>query len=210
MDESSMLNTVISGEEVELAVRNLKNGKSPGTDGVPGEFYKYSLDRLGLILVELFNNICETGVFPAQWTEGVIVPIHKKGNRNDPGNYRGITLLNITGKIFTTVLNSRLKTWAEETNAIDECQAGFRNGYSTTDKNFVLQSIVQKYLDRKRSKFYCAFIDFSKAFDTVNRTKLWYVLIKKGLHGKMIKILEDMYAQVKSSVRVGKCRTSFF
>jgi hypothetical protein len=90
------------------------------------------------------------------------------------------------------------------TYVIDECQAGFRNGYSTTDtcNVFILQCVAQQYLDRKKSKFYCAFIDFSKAFDTVNRTKLWYILIKKGIHGKMISILENMYAQMRSSVRV--------
>jgi hypothetical protein len=210
MNIHNVLNTAITEEEVTLATSKLKNGKSTGTDGIPGEFYRYSLHKLYPIFVKLFNNMFKHGVFPAQWTEGVIVPIHKKGDKNDPGNYRGITLLNIAGTFFTTILNTRLKAWSEDTNAVEECQSGFRNGYSTTDNIFVLQCVAQKYLDRKKSKFYCAFIDFSKAFDTVNRTKLWYILIRKGIHGKMINILENMYAQVKSSVRIGKCRTSFF
>ena len=72
-----------------------------------------------------------------------------------------------------TVLTSRLTQWCEVTqwckehNIIDESQDGFRRGYSTIDNIFTLQSIAQKYLSNSGGRFYCLFIDFSKAFDRI-------------------------------------------
>jgi hypothetical protein len=79
MNANSLLKIEISDKEVTLATRNLRNGKSPSTDGIPGELYKCSilLDRFKPIFVNLFNSIFEKGVFPAQWSEEVIAPIHK-------------------------------------------------------------------------------------------------------------------------------------
>ena len=93
---------------------------------------------------------------------------------------------------------------------IDESQAGFRRGYSTIDNIFILQCIVQKYLTRKRGKFYCAFVDFAKAFDTVERQRLWYILLKGGIRGKMFKMLHTIYQDVKSCVRTKQGLTSYF
>ena len=76
--------------------------------------------------------------------------------------------------------------WSEVENIIAECQAGFRQGRSTIDQIFILKTIVDKYLFRKKGRFYCMFVDFSKAFDTVNRDYLIYTVIKQGMHGKML------------------------
>ena len=62
----------------------------------------------------LFNKIFDLEYFPGSWSEGFIVPLHKKGSQDDVNNYRGITLLSTLGKLYTSILNNRLKTWAEE------------------------------------------------------------------------------------------------
>ena len=66
------------------------------------------------VLTGLFNTIYNTGNFPDQWTTGVIVPIFKKSDNDNPANYRGITLTSTMGKLFTYALNRRLTTWAED------------------------------------------------------------------------------------------------
>ena len=71
---------------------------------------------------------------------------------------------------------------------IDESQAGFRSGYSTIDNAFVLQSIISKLLSKKRGKLYVAFIDFKTAFDSVHRGKLWTLLAKANVKGKLNKV----------------------
>ena len=69
------------------------------------------------------------------------------------------------------------------------------------DHIFVLETILDKFLTRKKGRFYCLFVDFSKAFDCVNRNYLIYTLIKNGMHGKMLKLLRDMYSNVMASVK---------
>ena len=101
-----------------------------------------------------------SGQFPDAWTEAIIQPLHKKGNTQDPNNYRGISLLNVCSKLYSYILNKRLVTWIEENGSIGE-QAGFRRDYSTTDHIFTLFAVIQKYLLHKK-KLYVAFIDFKK------------------------------------------------
>ena len=127
-----------------------------------------------------------------------------------PGNYRGISLLSNLSKVFTGTSNCRIVRWSEVKNIIAECQAGFRQGRSTVDQLFILKTIVDKYLFRKKGRFYCMFVDFSKAFDTVNRDYLIYTLIKQGMHGKMLKLVREIYSQVKATVRTKDGLTKLF
>ena len=60
------------------------------------------------VLCKLFNNILNTGNFPEIWVRSIIIPVFKKGNQNDPGNYRGISLVSHMGKLFTSLLYNRL------------------------------------------------------------------------------------------------------
>ena len=143
----------------------------------------------------LFNKIFEFGYFPKRWSEGFIVPIYKKGDKNEPSNYRGITLLSTT-----RILNNRLNEWAENYNVYVEAQAGFRKNMSTVDNIFVLNILITHVLNQNK-KLYCAFVDFTKAFDFVVRDILWYKLIKVGVRGKMLDIIRSMYTEVKSQVK---------
>ena len=106
---SHILNTEITAKEIQDAIKSLKNNKASGTDLILNEFLKNSVYKLLDILVKLFNLILDSGTFPSAWTIGVIRPIYKdKGNRENPNNYRGITILSCFGKLFTNILNSRL------------------------------------------------------------------------------------------------------
>ena len=124
------------------------------------------------LLVELFNFVFDSGNFPSEWFSVIVIPLFNKGSRDDVNNYRGISLLNVLGKIFTSILNARLNRWSESMNIVSDCQAGFRKGHSTVDNIFVLHAIIQKYLSVRRGKFYCLFVDFPKAFDRINHTLL--------------------------------------
>ena len=138
--------------------------------------------------------------------------IHKSGPVNSPENYRAIALINCLCKIFINILTIRLTDWAETHQVIDESQAGFRKGYGTTDNIFSLHALVQKYLCRKKGRFYCIFIDFKRAFDSIQHANLWYSLQRKGINpgGKFLTIFKSMYSQLKSCVKVKKGLTQFF
>ena len=118
-------------------------------------------------------------VFHTDWRKSVITPLFKKGDDKFPDNYRGISLLSVVSKVFTAVLNKRPYAWAEKDGKISKEQAGYRKGYSTIDHIFTLIAMVKRTLNSRRGgKVYVAFIDYKKAFDTVDREKLWETLEK--------------------------------
>lgn len=93
-------------------------------------------------------------------------PIHKKENKQDCNNYRGIALLNVTHKVFSNCILSRLKSKAEET--IGDYQGGFRLGRLIVDQIFILRQLFQKiWLFDK--EIYVLFIDFKKAYNSIHR-----------------------------------------
>ena len=201
-DIDSYFNRPISKEEVLVALRKLKNRKAAGPDGIIGELLKNSGSQILNFLVKFFNALFDKGIFPESWTESIILPLYKKGDANNPNNYRGITLCNVCSKIYSTIINNRLLEWVEENNITGEHQAGFKRNYSTIDHMFTLLSFVQKQFSFNR-KLYVAFIDFEKAFDSINRSLLWPILLKNGIKGKLFQCIRSMYDNVKVRVRCG-------
>ena len=102
------LNVSIDICEVMNGIKELKQGKSSGADMLVNEFFITGKDILAPFLVRLFNYAFDSGIFPKSWSEGLLIPIHKKGIKSVPENYRGITLLSVLGKLFTRILNKRL------------------------------------------------------------------------------------------------------
>ena len=153
------------------------------------------------VLTDLFNHILNTGHYPQQWSRGILTPIHKGGSRYDPINYRGITVLNSIGKIFTSVLQSRLLVWAEERSLIPESQFGFRSNRSTVDCIFILNTVIEVSLSQKKHLYVC-YVDFKKAFDSVNHTLLWSCLVNFGVSHRTLTVLQSMYASAYSCVKI--------
>ena len=91
----------ITDEEFEAAINKLKANKSPGIDNILNEVIRTGKEAIEGHLVNLFNRILDTGEYPAFWSFGPIVPIHRKDDRSKVENYRGITLLSALGKLFT-------------------------------------------------------------------------------------------------------------
>ena len=104
-----MPNIPIGVHEIREAITQLKPGKTGGEDLLIYELFSHGTVVLVPYVTSLFNFIFSSGIFPEPWTEGLLVPLHKKGNLFLPDNYRGITLLSVLGKLFTRVLNNRLE-----------------------------------------------------------------------------------------------------
>ena len=119
-------------------------------------------------------------------------------------------MLDTFGKIYTSILNRRLTFYVNMYGKIAESQSGFREGYSTIDNAFILMSVIQKYLCKKKGKIYVCFVDFQKVFDSVHRDKLWNVLKTVGVKGNLFKVVKDMYKCVKACVKVNDDYTDYF
>ena len=212
MDESEnedcFLNQPITREEVTRAIQKLKLNKAAGPDGIIGELFKYAQSFIISFFVIFFNALFDKGVFPVNWSESIVLPLFKKGDVNNPGNYRGICLTDVSSKLYCTIINARLQTWVATYNITGEYQAGFKKGYSTIDHMFTLMSCIQKQFCMNR-KLYVAFIDFEKAFDSINRQCLWPILIKQGVKGKLFRSIRSMYENVKVKIRCGASFTDY-
>ena len=208
--EEIVFNAPITDEEILKSVKALNMSKSPGLDGLPPGIFKHSIDIILPIVKRFFNRLFDLGEFPEDWAFSFIVPVHKKGDKNRAENYRGISLLDIFGKIYTSIINRRLIFVTNLYSIISESQAGFRDGYSTIDNLFILQAVISKYLSKRRGKVYIGFVDFKAAFDSVHRDKLWSALNRYGIKGKLLNSIKAVYKSVKSCVKVRDTLTESF
>jgi hypothetical protein len=125
------LDRKIEREEINLFLRKVKNGKAVEKDGYSVDFWKEIIknEEIGKIITKVMNKIYETGKFPIALKTRLLCIIYKgKGDRKDPGNYKGIALLSALSKIYNRVLAKRLNDWTENRGAISEYQIDFRKG----------------------------------------------------------------------------------
>ena len=155
------------------------------------------------ILYSFFSVYFEYSTIPDRWQEGIINPIYKNGDKFNPQNYRGITLQNVSCKMYTDILNKRLMAWLEAENLLCDEQNGFRPKRSCLDHIYVLNSIISTSIANKKEVYGC-FVDFRKAFDRVNRDCLWYKLLLAGVKGKMYFAIKSLYENVKCCVKIGQ------
>ena len=102
------LNSPITLDEIQKAIRKLKCKTAAGVDVITAEFYKHGFNELLPALALLFSTIIAKGEYPSSWATGIIHPVHKKADHNVPDNYREVTVMPCIGKLFESVLNNRL------------------------------------------------------------------------------------------------------
>ena len=142
------------------------------------------------MLHALVTKIWEKEDVPEQWKEGLIIKIPKKGDLNECDNYRGIMLLSVPGKVLNRVLLERMKDAVDLT--LRDNQAGFRKNRSCADQIASLRIIIEQSLEWN-SPLYINFIDFEKAFDSVDRHTLWRLMKHYGIPEKIISIVQSIY-----------------
>lgn len=201
-------NNVKSIDETEIieAIKKLKLDKSPSTDNITNETLKIGHKTLALPLVELFNKILQNSETPSQWSQSNIILIYKKGDPKDIGNYRPISLLPSIYKLFSTIINIRIRDTLEKKQPVE--QAGFRRGFSTVDHIHTLELIMEKYQEKQRT-LYIAFIDYQKAFDTVIHNSIWESLKEQGVDETYIKIIQSIYKNNKGKIKLETLGPSF-
>ncbi len=194
-------------EEVRSAIQRLKNNKSAGSDGIPAELLKAAgtnfIDAFHQLLVKIWN--AET--MPNEWNQSIICPIHKKGDKKECKNYRGISLLNIAYKILASILCERLKPHVIK--IVGSYQCGFMPDRSTTDQIFTLRQILEKTHEFQVDTHHL-FIDFRQAYDTPQRNELFKAMNLFGIPSKLIKLCQMTLNDTWSSVKAAGTTTENF
>lgn len=176
--------------EIETAIQSMKSNKAPGVDRISAEMLKADPAISAQLLHQLFRNIWDTATFPADWMQGVLVKVPKKGDLTVCDNWRGIMLLCIVLKVLCKVILNRIQEKIDAT--LRRQQAGFRAGRSCVDHIVTLRIILEQVNEFQES-LYMVFIDYEKAFDRLNHENMWGALRRKGVPEKIIGLIEAQY-----------------
>ncbi|XP_062707776.1 uncharacterized protein LOC134288081 [Aedes albopictus] len=193
--------------EVKDAIHQLKNNKAAGKDGIAAELIKMGPEKLATCLHQLVVKIWETEQLLEEWKEGIICPIHKKGDKLMCENFRAITVLNAAYKVLSQIIFRRLSPKVNE--FVGSYQAGFIDGRSTTDQIFTVRQILQKCREYQVPTHHL-FIDFKAAYDSIDRTELWKIMDENSFPGKLTRLIRATMDGVQNSVRIsGELSSSF-
>ena len=177
-------------EEISFALKFLKSGKAAGPDLIPPEALQADIPTTSRILQSLFEKIWNEEAFPDEWKEGHLIKLPKKGDLGNCNNYRGITLLSVPGKVFSRIILQRIKFQVDE--KLRDQQAGFRKNRSCADQIATLRIILEQSMEWN-SPLLVNFVDFEKAFDSVDRETLWKLMRHYGIPEKIVTLTRKMY-----------------
>ena len=197
-----LLDNMITLKELREAIGNLKGGKAPGPDDLIGEYLKIFGHTFEDILLKLVNVLFSNHIYPAKWTRNFLKPIFKKESTKNPDNYRGLAIGSAFSKLFSFILLNRLINFIDTRNLISPQQIGFMKGKSTADHIFLLHTIIEKVVKKNKHKLYVVFIDFKKAYDTVNRGLLIKRLQILGINGIFMRNIMAMYSKTEYSIKL--------
>jgi hypothetical protein len=127
---------------------------------------------------------------PNEWKKGIIIKLPKKGDLTNCNNWRGITLLSSSSKILPRIILNRIKRHID--NKLRREQMGFSEGRSCIDQVNTLRIILEQF-NKYQSSLYLIFIDFEKAFDSINRNKMWNAMKLFGIPDNIIRLIQEMY-----------------
>lgn len=193
----NVLATPFSEDELAHAT-SLLNDSCPGED-------RLSLEEIRTIppqdILELFAEINISGAVPESWKRVIVVPIPKP--RADPSiasNLRGISLQPTLKKIYSIMVNQRIMNWAEASGILPKSQNGFRPGRMTGNNAYVIR-IMHETAVAQNKRLYLVSLDLAKAYDSVNRDKLFTLLRAWGLRGPIFSVLRELYTDTFAAIR---------
>ena len=155
----------------------------------------------------IFDKILNSTDTPTHFAKMIVTPIFKKGDRENPANYRAIALLSIPGKVLNRILLQHIQEKTEQVTS--DRQYGFRPNRGTTDAIFVVRQLMQKSKERNLNLHY-HFIDFKSAFDTIWRQALWRMMARIGVNKTVIEVIKNMYEKSQCTVNVDGKMTDWF
>lgn len=183
-------------EEIVNIIKSLRNNRAPGEDELISEIWKLDHENITPKIHRIIEKIWETEKIPEEWKSALIHPLHKKGDKTDPNNYRGISLLPVTYKILSKALLNRLEPQIDP--QIGEYQGGFRKGRSCSEQIWCLKTILTT---RKTGNTTVTFVDFKKAYDSIDRETLFNTLEEMKVDNKTRNLIQETLTNTTSKVK---------
>ena len=198
---SPLCDEPISDHEVKEAIKSLEKGKATGLDDIPPDLIIAAKSQVRAHLVKIFNLILNSKTYPTEWKYDRRIPLFKSGNRLITSNFRMIAIHSVFRKLINKIFEKRIRSIIQ----LQDTQAGFRPKRRTSDQAFMLHDLIHTHSkSRKKDKktMFIMGIDFSKAFDRCDFQILFKKLAQKGIRGKLLETLVDMYSDAKASIQI--------
>ena len=194
-------NITFTAKGVEKLLRNLKPGKAAGPDNLPARVLKELHKEIAKPLANLFQQSYDTGTMPDDWRKAMITALYKKGNKQDPANYRPVSLTSIICKTMEHIMFSAIANHLEDNKILTFRQHGFRPGFSCVTQ---LITAVHDWASILEERGQCdvVLLDFSKAFDLVSHARLYIKLKNYGINGNTLSWIKAFLANRKQVVVV--------
>ena len=197
--DTNLDNINVDENAVEKLLRQVKETKSHGPDGIHPKFIKETSKSLSKPVSILFKKSLEEGHLPTAWKEANITPIHKKGPKHQVGNYRPISLTSILCKILERLIRDEIMDHMESNSLFTKHQHGFRKGHSCVTQLIEVIKDWTNELDQ-HNNVDAIYLDFQKAFDTVPHKRLLRKLQGYGISGSLLRWLESFLVGRKQKV----------
>jgi len=189
-------------------IRQMKNSSSSGHDGISMTYIKDCATELAPVLKFIFDKVSLFAIMPHQWKLAKIIPLYKKDKKENPENYRPISLLCSLGKVYEKcLLNVMTKTFGDSLPS--SFQHGFRKNHSTTTAALTVQNIIAKALDNKK-KVIVVSTDMSAAFDLLDKDILLPRMQKLGIPSTLCAIYNEFLSNRRAFVQCGECKSEEF
>ena len=191
----------VTVERVKTVIDGLREYSAPGPDGFPPKLLKILRDEISLPLSILFRKSIDDGAIPDEWRDAHVTAIHKKGSKADPGNYRGVSLTCVIGKMLERLVKEALDVYVERNGLMSNSQHGFRRGRSPQSNLIEFLNCTTKWHDEGKS-FDVVYLDFRKAFDVVCHKRLIVKLEAIGIRDKLLRWIKDWLSKRRQRVVV--------
>lgn len=192
---------------IKDVIMDMKIDKSPGNDMISPKFVRECVDEIAPSLMEIFNKMIVSSVYPDILKIHKIVPIPKESNASTEDKYRPISILSTIDKVFEKILFDKLLLYFEENNLLYDLQFGFRRGCGTEDAVLNVVRFICKGLDEGFSGVAGLFFDFTKAFDLVDHEILLRKLELYGVQGSELLLFRSYFANRKQFVQINEFRS---
>ena len=190
----SKLDDQFSIKELEFGLQSLKNNKASSFDQISNEMLKCSGKIYKNAFLHLFNTIGRVSLYPSLWKSDILHPIHKSDDKDDPNNFRGISIASCFSKLYIKLLKNRLEDFLNEKMCLSLNQGSGKKGSRTSDHLMVIKLLIDKMVKMGKKKLYACFVDVKKAFDCTSREILFKKLLTEyGVGGNFLCTIRSMY-----------------
>ena len=209
-----ILDEVPEREEIREQIKLMRDS-APGEDGVRLNYILKGdvriFDEVVYLIQFMFSNSAD------KWEEalkiGLVIPLHKKGDKDNPNNFRGVVLLAMGSRILARIIANRLRIWAEKMELLDDNQSGFRKERSTADATQIMIRIQEDCIDLRRrqaaegidveegEEYVARLLDLRKAYPRINKPALWMILKRYGMGERCLRAIQDLHETTQYKIK---------